>query len=407
VGFHAGAMSVIDTPRPERAPSGRDSISKGSAVAWAAPFPSASGQQRAAAQVEIVIPVKDEERDLEQSITRLREFLRNAFPFIAHVTIADNGSTDGTWAIAQRLATESGDVSAIRLAAPGRGRALRAVWSQSSSDVLAYMDVDLSTDLNALLPLVAPLLSGHSDIAIGTRLAHGARVMRGPRREFISRSYNLLLHAMLGTRFSDAQCGFKAIRRDCAAVLLPQTKDSAWFFDTELLVLAERTGLRIHEVPVDWVEDPDSRVDIKSTAAADIRGVLRMGGRSRLLRFAIIGVASTLAYVLGYLVLRQVMAAQVANGISLLVTALVNTAVNRRITFGIAGRRDAVRHQLRGLIAFAAGLVVTSCALAGLHAVAPRSSPAAEVGVLLVAGVVATLLRFGLYRSWVFRRSAS
>src|ERR1700728_2605262 len=139
------------------------------------------------------------------------------------------------------------------------------------------MDVDLSTDLNALLPLVAPLLSGHSDLAIGTRLARGSRVVRGPKRELISRCYNMLLHLCMGARFSDAQCGFKAIRRDQARVLLPLTRDTGWFFDTELLVLAERAGLRIHEVPVDWIDDLDSRVDIMSTALADLRGIWRLG----------------------------------------------------------------------------------------------------------------------------------
>src|SRR2546429_6930973 len=138
------------------------------------------------------------------------------------------------------------------------------------------MDVDLSTDLNALPPLVAPLLSGHSDLAIGTRLARGARVVRGPRREAISRCYNLLLHATLGTGFSDAQCGFKAIRADAARALLPLTTDTGWFFDTELLVLAERAGLRIHEVPVDWIDDADSRVNIITTGLADLRGIIRL-----------------------------------------------------------------------------------------------------------------------------------
>ena len=136
------------------------------------------------------------------------------------------------------------------------------------------MDVDLSTDLNALLPLVAPLMSGHSDVAIGTRLARGARVVRGPKREIISRCYNLLLHASLGTGFSDAQCGFKAIRADAARALLPLTTDTGWFFDTELLVLAERAGLRIHEVPVDWIDDPDSRVNVVATALGDLRGIV-------------------------------------------------------------------------------------------------------------------------------------
>jgi len=230
------------------------------------------------AQVDIVVPVRNEERDLGPSIRKLVGYLREDFPFTARVTIADNGSTDGTWVIADGLARELPEVRAVHLDQPGRGRALRAIWSQSDAEVLAYMDVDLSTDLNALLPLVAPLLSGHSDLAIGTRLARGARVIRGPKRELISRCYNMLLHAFMRARFSDAQCGFKAIKREQARALLPLTQDTGWFFDTELLVLAERAGLRIHEIPVDWVDDLDSRVDIVATALADLRGMARLGG---------------------------------------------------------------------------------------------------------------------------------
>ena len=215
--------------------------------------------------------------DLVPGVRRLHAYLYETFPFATRITIADNGSTDGTWAQALALAGELPSVSATRLERPGRGDALRSIWSASDADVCAYMDVDLSTDLNALLPLLAPLLSGHSDVAIGTRLARGARVIRGPRREIISRCYNLLLHATLGTGFSDAQCGFKAIRADAARVLLPLTEDTGWFFDTELLVLAERAGLRIHEVPVDWIDDPDSRVAIIATALADLRGIARLG----------------------------------------------------------------------------------------------------------------------------------
>ena len=229
------------------------------------------------AQVEIVIPVRNEDRDLVPGVRRLHACLRETFPFITRITIADNGSTDGTWAQALALAGELPSVSATRLERPGRGGALRSIWSASDADICAYMDVDLSTDLNALLPLLAPLLSGHSDVAIGTRLARGARVVRGPRREAISRCYNLLLHATLGTGFSDAQCGFKAMRADAARQLLPLTTDRGWFFDTELLVLAERAGLRIHEVPVDWIDDADSRVSVISTALADIRGIIRLG----------------------------------------------------------------------------------------------------------------------------------
>ena len=376
-----------------------------------------------------MVPVRDEERHLSASISRLLAYLRTSFPFPALVTIADNGSTDRTWAVAKALEHEFAEVRAVRLAESGRGRALRAIWSASDADVLAYMDVDLSTDLNALLPLVAPLLSGHSDLAIGTRLARGARVIRGPRREVISRCYNVLLHATLGTRFSDAQCGFKAIRADQARVLLPLTRDTAWFFDTELLVLAERAGLRIHEVPVDWVDDADSRVDILATAVADLRGIARMGWgrpdgttgppadalaapadagdmRRQILRFVVVGVASTLAYLLIYSGLRGVMAAQPANVVSLLLTAIGNTAVNRRFTFGIRGRTGSARHQARGLIAFGAGLLLTSAALAALHLIAARPTRMAEVSVLLAANLAATVIRFALYRRWVFRHKA-
>jgi putative flippase GtrA len=367
-----------------------------------------------APQVEIVIPVRDEERDLDRSVRRLLRYLQASFPFASRVTIADNGSADRTWAVAAALEAEFAEVRAVRLAEPGRGRALRTLWSASDADVLAYMDVDLSTDLNALLPLVAPLLSGHSDLAIGTRLARGARVIRGPRREVISRCYNVLLHATLGARFSDAQCGFKAIRADQARVLLPLTRDTAWFFDTELLILAERSGLRIHEVPVDWVDDSDSRVDILATALADLRGIGRMawsgahGGDlpRQLLRFIVVGVASTLAYLLLYVAARGVMTAQLANAVSLLVTAVGNTAVNRRFTFGVRGREDSARHQARGLIAFGTGLLLTSASLAALHMISAQPSRPAEVTVLLIANLAATVVRFALYRRWVFRHKA-
>ncbi|HEX4398472.1 MAG TPA: bifunctional glycosyltransferase family 2/GtrA family protein [Trebonia sp.] len=385
----------------------------------------------ASPQVEIVIPVRNEERDLAPSVRRLVGYLRSAFPCTARVTIADNGSTDGTWAVAQSLATAlPGEVGAVHLDLPGRGRALHAIWSASDAEVLAYMDVDLSTDLNALLPLVAPLLSGHSDVAIGTRLARGSRVVRGAKREVISRGYNLLLRATLGVGFSDAQCGFKAIRADAARELLPLVEDRSWFFDTELLVLAERAGLRIHEVPVDWIDDADSRVDIVATALGDLRGVRRVGwglARGRLKvpvlrerglsgapggaarglawqlpRFLAIGVLSTAAYVLLYLLFRGFAGAQAANLAALLLTAVGNTAANRRLTFGVRGRAGVARHQFRGLIAFAAGLLLTSGALAMLHAASPSPGRGTEVVVLVAANLAATLVRFALYRNWVF-----
>src|SRR5580692_8716086 len=383
----------------------------------------------AAPQVEIVVPVRNEERDLAASIRRLHAYLCDRFPFTAQITIADNGSTDGTWAQALALTGQLDLVRAVRLDQPGRGRALRTAWSASECEVLAYMDVDLSTDLNALLPLVAPLLSGHSDVAIGTRLAQGARVIRGPRRELISRCYNLLLHATLRVRFSDAQCGFKAIRADKARPLLALTEDTGWFFDTELLVLAERAGLRIHEVPVDWIDDADSRVNVVDTALGDLRGMTRVGlglargtikvprlressigpagGPPRGLawqvpRFAAIGVLSTLAYIVVFLALRGFVGAQAANALSLLLTAVINTAANRRLTFGVTGRAGGAAHHFRGLIAFGVCLILTSGALMALHAVSASPGRGAEIAVLVAANLIATALRFVLYRGWVF-----
>ncbi len=226
--------------------------------------------------VDIVVPVYNEEAQLAESVRALHAYLGEHLPFPFRITIADNASTDRTWEIATELHSRLEGVAALRLRSKGRGRALRTAWAWSDAVVLAYMDVDLSTDLAAVLPLVAPLVSGHSDVAIGTRLQRSSRVVRGPKREFISRTYNMLLHSMLRTKFSDAQCGFKAVRSDVALRLLPLVQDQEWFFDTELLVLAERSGLRIHEVPVDWIDDADSRVDVMDTAMKDLRGMGRV-----------------------------------------------------------------------------------------------------------------------------------
>ncbi len=234
--------------------------------------------------VEVTIPVYNEQKVLADSVRRLHAYLTANFPFRFVITIAENGSTDDTFAVAQRMSAEFSGVRAVHLDRKGRGFALRQVWGASRADVVAYMDVDLSTGLDAFLPLVAPLLSGHSDLAIGSRLVRGAKVMRGLKREVVSRCYNLLLRTVLSARFSDAQCGFKAARTEVFKALLPIIEDNAWFFDTELLLVAQRRGLRIAEIPVVWAEDRDTKVDIVGAALADLRGVVRLrlapgGGR--------------------------------------------------------------------------------------------------------------------------------
>ncbi|RBY74882.1 glycosyltransferase family 2 protein [Geodermatophilus sp. TF02-6] len=381
--------------------------------------------------LDVVVPVHDEEVDLEPCLRRLHAHLTDALPYPFRITVAENASTDATLEVAHRVAAELPGIEVLALPEPGRGRALRTAWLRSDAAVLVYTDVDLSTDLAALLPLVAPLVSGHSDLAIGTRLCRSSRVVRGLKREVISRGYNLLLRGTLRTSLSDAQCGFKAIRADVAARLLPLVEDTGWFFDTELLVLAERTGLRIHEVPVDWVDDPDSRVDIVATAKGDLAGIARMlrafatgrlpvaelraqigrqplpgvppGMVAQLLRFAVVGVLSTLAYLLVFVLLHGATGAQAANLTALLLTAVANTAANRRITFGIRGSGGAAVHHAQGLVVFGLGLALTGGSLAVLHAVAPAASRTAEVLLLVAANAAATLLRFVLFRGWVFR----
>ena len=355
--------------------------------------------------LEIVVPVYNEERALPGSIRRLHDFLAAGFPFSWQILIADNASTDTTLDVATGLADELQGVEVLHLPEKGRGRALHAAWSASPATVVAYMDVDLSTDLRALLPLVAPLVSGHSDLAIGTRLSPSARVVRGPKREFISRSYNRLLHTVLRTRFSDAQCGFKAMRAETARRLLPSVVDQGWFFDTELLVLAERAHMRIHEVPVDWVDDPDSRVAIMSTALGDLRGVMRLFAASHVVRFMSIGVVSTIAYALLYLLMRAPLGQALANAVALAVTAVANTHANRHFTFGLRGRRGLLRQHAAGAIVYAFTLALTSAALALLQEVDPHPKRAVEVAVLVLAGVCATVTRYIGLRTWVFGRS--
>ncbi len=369
--------------------------------------------------LDVVIPVYNEERDLEPCVRRLREHLDTTIPVPAVITIADNASTDGTWVIAKRLAQQVPGVRAIHLEQKGRGRALRRAWSESEADIVAYTDVDLSTDLNALLPLVAPLLSGHSDVAIGTRLARGAQVRRGPKRELISRIYNLILRSVLSNGFTDAQCGFKALRRSHAEALLPAVKDNAWFFDTELLVLAERNGLRIHEVPVDWTDDPDSRVHITKTVIEDLKGVRRLLGArlrgadrldsvsrrpdetSERARFARVGVVSTLVYLGLFLLFRFVSPPYLASLWALLIASAANLVAHYRYTFH-DDKRSRLLSALGGImLALGSSLLMTSLGLLVAGTFFPGSLLAA-LGFLVAGTAIAAVLRFAIFTAIIF-----
>ena len=234
--------------------------------------------------VDIVIPVLNEEQSLPKCVATLVSFVREIPEYSWKVTIADNGSTDRTLEVARELSEQLPEVSYIHIEGRGRGRALKRAWGESTADVRCYMDVDLSTDINALPALVSAVANEGYDVATGSRLISGSKVTgRKPVREITSRGYNLLIRLLFWPPFHDAQCGFKAVSRRAAENLLPLVKDNAWFLDTELLLLAQAAGYRTKEIPVRWVDDPDTRVKIVSTAMEDVKGLLRLrfGGRPK------------------------------------------------------------------------------------------------------------------------------
>ncbi|MGI5165220.1 glycosyltransferase [Spirillospora sp. CA-253888] len=384
------------------------------------------------ASVDIAIPVLNEERALSGCVRTLHAFLHESFPLPWRLTIVDNGSTDRTWEIATGLSQELDGVHARRLEVRGKGAAVKAAWADSPADIVAYMDVDLSTGLGALLPLIAPLASGHSELAIGTRLGNGARIRRGLRREAVSRCYNGLLRAAFGARFSDAACGFKAARAETVRPLLAKAADDGWFFDSELLLLAEHNGLRIHEVPVDWIEDTDSRVRVAGTSAHNLRGMVRTAramasgaaladlpprpelrpahpdavvaprrgaALARFVSFAVIGGLSTGVHAGLYALLRAFWDPAAANLAALLLCAIANTEANRRWTFRHDGPRTGA-HLRAGALLVLTYLVTSAAVLMA----PPALGRAGETATLVAAALLMTVLRFAALDRWVFAR---
>lgn len=420
--------AVAETSRPAAVP------------AEPAAFQSTGSAERAATTttVEIVIPVYNEERALPGCVRTLHTRLREELPFAWRITVADNASTDGTLRVARALAAELPGVHVVHLDRKGKGVALRTVWGASDADIVAYMDVDLSTGLDGFLPLIAPLASGHSDLAIGSRLAPGARTLRGLRREVMSRGYNSLIRLTHGTRFSDGQCGFKAGRSAVIRPLLEATRDDGFFFDTELLLLADHNGLRVHEVAVDWVEDVDTRVNVAGTAVKNVAGLWRMArlkaagdatvalpprpapaaehpdavlaptrGRGAITWelgcFLAIGVASTAGHALLYWLLRLWWAPLLANLVAQVVVTVLNTEANRRLTWRSSLTGPFRAHVGAGLI-FVVGYLVTVGSVYGYRQLADTPSTPVEAVVLAVACVLVTVLRFTVLRLAVFTR---
>lgn len=380
---------------------------------------------RSLTTVDLVVPVYNEEASLAASVETLLQARQKGDNEVT-IVIADNASTDSTPTIAKALAAEHPNVRYVRLELKGRGRALSTVWSASNADVVAYTDVDLATDIRALDPMVEVIRSGIADVAIASRLLPGLDIRRGVKREVISRCYNRLLRVSLGVGYRDAQCGFKAMSAKAAKTLLPAVEDTEWFFDTELLTRAEWAGLRIHEFGTDWVDDPDSSVDVLSTAWADVRGILRLRRSIRhsgddslgidedpvpntgaqILHFIDVGIVSTLLYAVLFLGGVQLLSPTVTNLSALLISTVVNTALNRRHTFGVRSPHHGFAAQLKGLAAFALCLAFTSV---GLDIASGFTGPLATIGtltVLTLANLLATIARFVLLRTWVFAIAA-
>lgn len=378
-------------------------------------------------QIDIVLPVYNEADTLRASTEALHAFMVETFGQTRcwQITIADNASTDGTADLARSLAVQMPNIRPLILPVKGRGRALKAAWLSSTAAVVAYMDIDLSTDLRALPPLVAPLLSGHSDLAIGSRLAHGARVVRCAKREVLSRGYNQILRGTLGIGFTDAQCGFKAMTAEAAHHLLPLVRDDEWFFDTELLVLAERCGLRIAEVPVDWLEDSRTTVDVPRTVGADLRGIARLGwqlgtgalplapvcqalGRrplvanrtlgAQIIGFGVVGIASTIAYSLLFILFQLFCSPQASNLLALAISTILNTMVNRRVTFGVSTRAGALVHLAEGLGFFVLTWLLSSGALAVVMSSSPPPGHLELLVVVTAANLAVTVIKFLIMR---------
>jgi len=231
--------------------------------------------------VDLVLPVFNEAHVLERSVSRLRQAVADRREFAWRIVVVDNGSTDKTATVARRLAEQSKWLSFLHLDAKGRGGALRTAWQQTDAEFSIYMDVDLSTDLAAVKQTVALLREG-ADLVTGSRLHDDSEIIRCFKRDFLSRGYNRLIRWIFHTRsFDDAQCGFKGVRIESVRRVLPLVVDQEWFFDTELLVLAEYAGLSVRVLPIKWVEDFDSRVNIPRTIWQDLKGMARLRRTAR------------------------------------------------------------------------------------------------------------------------------
>ena len=225
-------------------------------------------------EVSAVLPVYNDLAALRIAIPRSLETLEAIAPGRFELIVAEDGSTDGSTEFVRECERNDPRVRLLhsdeRL---GRGRALNRAFTAASGSIVCYYDVDLATDMRHLPELIDAIRDGH-DIATGSRLLPESTIVRSGGREIASRGYNTLVRTILGSSLRDHQCGFKAFRRDRLLSLLPSVTADHWFWDTEVLVRAQKNGYRIREFPVQWRQGEGTTVrrnDVVDMGSAILR----------------------------------------------------------------------------------------------------------------------------------------
>lgn len=208
-------------------------------------------------KIDFCLPVYNEEKIMKGSVVRLLEFCQSQnWNFNWQIALLINGSRDQSLEIARQLAERHPDrIVCFDYPEAGRGRALKKYYLASQADILTYMDIDLAVSLDNIQPLIDPIICGQADMVIGSRLLPESRIKRSFIRELSSQSYNYLSRIILGHKFSDMQCGFKAVKTESFKKLSPFITDTQWFFDTEMIAFGHLFDYRIKEIPVDWSEN--------------------------------------------------------------------------------------------------------------------------------------------------------
>jgi len=232
----------------------------------------------------VVLPARNEELIIRDNVLRLYEYMQGAFPNDDwKIVVSDNNSSDRTAEIVKELAEKHARIEYLLVTVVGKGAAVKNAWEKYSSDVYMFMDSDLATDIHGIPMLVEPLRLETSDIACGSRFLRESAVERSLIRRVTSFGYRLVVKLLLSIKVRDLPCGFKAINEKAKKALLSKIESDGWFFDSELIILGEKLGLRVQEIPVRWREPIEtgrkSKVKIISLSIEYVKEVVKIRKR--------------------------------------------------------------------------------------------------------------------------------